>query len=46
MDHIVDEYMAYIALMQHWRNVLPNRIVEVQYEDIVYHTVCWICRAM
>ena len=28
-------YAAYARLMQHWRALLPGRVLEVQYEDIV-----------
>ena len=28
-------YVAYAKLMEHWRQVLPGRFLEVQYEDIV-----------
>ena len=28
-------YLAYQALMQHWEKVLPNRVLTIQYEDLV-----------
>lgn len=28
-------YSAYAALMEHWQHVLPERILDIQYEDVV-----------
>lgn len=36
-DHIIAEYISYLEIMQHWRSVLPGRVIDVQYEDIVYN---------
>ena len=35
LDEIARYYVAYRRLMNHWRQCLPGRIVEVAYEDIV-----------
>ncbi|MDR3688073.1 MAG: sulfotransferase [Fimbriimonas sp.] len=33
---IVDGYMEYLALMEHWRHVIPsNRLLEIDYESVV-----------
>lgn len=29
------EQLRYAAMMEHWRKVLPDRVVEVRYEDII-----------
>lgn len=35
LDDIARYYVAYRGLMDHWRAILPGRIIEVAYEDIV-----------
>lgn len=35
LDEIVQYYIGYRKLMDHWRDVLPGRIVDVAYEDVV-----------
>lgn len=35
LDELGEYYVGYWRLMQHWHRVLPGRIVEVAYEDIV-----------
>jgi tetratricopeptide (TPR) repeat protein len=35
LDDIARYYVAYRRLMDHWKRVLPGRIIEVCYEDIV-----------
>lgn len=35
LDDIALYYIAYRRLMDHWRRVLPGRIVDVVYEDVV-----------
>jgi tetratricopeptide (TPR) repeat protein len=35
LDDLARYYLAYHALMQHWRNVLPGRFLEVDYEQLV-----------
>jgi hypothetical protein len=35
LDDIARYYIAYRRLMDHWRAVLPNRIIDVTYEDVV-----------
>jgi tetratricopeptide (TPR) repeat protein len=34
-EWITQRYAQYLRLMQHWRNVLPGRYIEVDYEDTV-----------
>ena len=36
-DHVVLEFVSYLEIMHHWRKVLPGRVIDVQYEDIVYN---------
>ena len=31
-------YSEYVRLMQHWRNVLPIKMLEISYEDMVVNT--------
>jgi len=35
LAEIAQYYVAYRQLMNHWRQVLPGRIIEVAYEDVV-----------
>lgn len=35
LHHLAAYYAQYQRLMQHWREVLPGRMLEVQYEDLV-----------
>ncbi|MCI0518560.1 MAG: sulfotransferase [Woeseiaceae bacterium] len=35
LDEIAQYYVAYRRLMDHWRAVLPGRIIDVTYEDVV-----------
>lgn len=35
LDEIADYYLAYRRLMQHWHEVLGNRILDVSYEELV-----------
>jgi hypothetical protein len=35
LDEIAQYYIAYRQLMDHWRSVLPGRIIDVVYEDVV-----------
>lgn len=35
LDEIASYYVAYRRLMDHWRRILPGRIVDVAYEDVV-----------
>lgn len=35
MDEIAAYYIAYRGLMDHWRAVLPGRIIDIAYEDLV-----------
>jgi tetratricopeptide (TPR) repeat protein len=36
LDDIARYYIAYRRLMDHWRAVLPDRIIDVTYEDVVH----------
>ncbi len=38
MDTIVDYYKGYHAMIQHWHKVLPIKILEVRYEDLIMDT--------
>jgi len=35
LDLIGDYYRAYVDLMNHWEEALPNRILRVQHEDVI-----------
>ncbi len=35
LENLGNYYLAYDRLLQHWRNVLGERLVEVRYEDLV-----------
>jgi len=35
LDEIARYYIAYHGLMAHWRKVLPDRMIEIAYEDLV-----------
>jgi len=35
VDDIARYYRAYLGLMRHWDEVLPGRVLRVQYEDVV-----------
>lgn len=35
LDEIGRYYRGYVSLMDHWENVLPGKILRVQYEDVV-----------
>ncbi len=34
-EHIAERIYEYVRITDHWRRVLPNRMLEVQYEEIV-----------
>jgi tetratricopeptide (TPR) repeat protein len=36
LDQLADYYIAYDRLMAHWHRVLPGRILDVAYEDLVH----------
>lgn len=38
LDNLAEFYIAYSRLMDHWRKVLGDRLVEVNYEDLVSDT--------
>ena len=35
LDDLASYYNDYVELMNHWKEVLPNKILSVQYEDLV-----------
>ena len=35
LDELTDTYLAYSKVMDHWHKVLPGKILDVRYEDIV-----------
>ena len=35
LDDLASYYNDYVELMDHWKEVLPNKILSVQYEDLV-----------
>jgi len=35
LDELGRYYSAYVELMEHWENVLPGKVLRVQYEDVV-----------
>ncbi|NQU59410.1 MAG: tetratricopeptide repeat protein [Rhodospirillales bacterium] len=37
LEELGQHYRQYLKIMDHWRGVFPNSIVEVQYEDLVAH---------
>jgi len=36
LDDLARYYLAYDRLMQHWRRLLPGRLVEIRYEQLVH----------
>ena len=38
LENLGSYYNAYLALMAHWDNVLPDRVIRVQYENLVRNT--------
>ena len=34
-DHLIHRIQQYQRIMQHWRNVIPDRFIEVSYEQLV-----------
>ncbi len=34
-DHLVDQFAIYLQIMNHFRSVLPGRIIDVRYEELV-----------
>lgn len=35
LDQLADYYLGYQRLMQHWRHLLGDRLIDVRYEDLV-----------
>ena len=35
LDEIVDFYNLYIDLMKHWREILPNFVIDIEYEKLI-----------
>lgn len=38
LDDLAEYYIAYHRMMRHWHEVMPNRILDVSYEDLVTDT--------
>jgi tetratricopeptide (TPR) repeat protein len=46
-ENIVAEYRDYLAMMRHWRKVLPaDRLLEVRYEDLIADQEFWTRRML
>jgi hypothetical protein len=35
MDHLIQQYTLYLEIMQHYREVLPGRVLDIRYEKLV-----------
>lgn len=35
LEEMAEHYVLYERIMEHWRNVFPNRFIEINYEDTV-----------
>jgi len=35
LEDIAEYYLQYVRLMEHWHSVLPGKVLEVHYEDVV-----------
>ena len=46
LQNIGTYYKDYVALMDHWDNVLPGQILRVQYEDVVENTEAQVRRIL
>ncbi len=46
LSHIGRYYRDYVALMDHWDEVLPNKVLRVQYEDVVSDTEAQVRRLL
>ena len=46
LDNLAEFYIAYRRLMDHWRDVLGDRLVEVHYEDLVSDTEAQVRRLL
>lgn len=38
LDELADEYLRYLDMMEYWREVLPGRFLEIDYEETVSNT--------
>lgn len=39
LEHMAHQYRLYQRTMEHWKSVLPDAMLEVQYEDLVQHPI-------
>lgn len=46
LEQIGKYYRDYVAVMEHWDKVLPNKILRVQYEDVVEDTETQVRRIL
>ena len=46
LEQIGKYYRDYVSLMEHWDKVLPNKILRVQYEDVVSDTETQVRRIL
>ena len=46
LEQIGKYYRDYVALMDHWDKVLPNKVLRVQYEDVVADTETQVRRIL
>jgi Tfp pilus assembly protein PilF len=46
LESLAHQYNVYRDLMKHWRDVLPGRIFELSYEDLVSDSKSWIKNIM
>jgi hypothetical protein len=37
LEELGNYYIAYLRLMEHWRRVLPGKLLDVDYEELVSH---------
>lgn len=46
LENVGKYYKDYVALMDHWDNILPGQILRVQYEDVVTDTETHVRRVL
>lgn len=37
IEHLTQTYAIYVEIMHHFHNVLPNRVIDIVYEDLVHN---------
>ena len=35
IEHMAHHYRAYLKVMEHWRTVLPDQLIEIRYENLI-----------